>query len=66
LDLVDDHEPGEVLECETWIIEPCKIARIFEIEVGDRTPPFGTGTRELERQRRLAALPRADQRDDGV
>ncbi len=61
LDLIDDDEPAQIHQRELRVCEPGLIDRIFQIKkVG------GASASDLPCQRRLAALARADQRNDGA
>ena len=57
LDLVDDDESRQILQCELRLFQPGKILGIFQIEIG-----IGG---ERSSQRRFSALPGAKNRRDG-
>jgi len=59
LRLVEDHQPAERPQGQVWILQPAPIRLVLEIEIEELPLPA-----EHAGERRLAALPRSEQRRD--
>ena len=64
LDLVDDHQPAQILQGQLGLGQGRQIGWVFKVEAGRRGVRQAAGIHLC--QCRLAALARAEQRDDGL